>query len=74
MNLDRDFDVKMYQRADESSGFDQKWRYTDFSYLEKSPQDRPFLDRVRQAGRTLTQISKIRIQVTFEMREPVLEK
>ena len=74
MNLDRDFDVKMYQRADALAGLEQKLRYTDFSYLEPSSPNRPFLARVRQAWQTLTQLSKIRIQVTFEVREPALGK
>jgi hypothetical protein len=35
--------------------------------------NRPFLAKMRNGFRTLSQISKIRIHVTLEMREPVLE-
>lgn len=72
MNLERDFDVQMYQRHDALLGAEKKWQLTDYSFLESKVR-RPFLGKVRQGLHTLTQISKIRIHVTFEMRDPVLE-
>ncbi len=72
MNLGRDFDVMMFGRADDIAGLEHKWQLTDFAFLERS-QKRPFLARVRGGLRTLSQIRKIRIQITVEMHEPVLE-
>jgi hypothetical protein len=72
MNM-RDFDVRMYQRADDYVGLEHKWQLADLEFLERVKRERPFLNKVRQGFRTLAQISKIRIQVTFEMRNPVLE-
>jgi len=72
MNLNRDFDVAMSRRADDLAGLEHRWQLTDFAFLEKS-QKRPFLGRVRRGLRTLSQIRKIRIQITVEMREPVLK-
>ncbi len=73
MNLERDFDVKMYQWADHIGGPEHKWPLTDFAFLEMAKQKRPFFTKMRNGLTALAQISKIRIQVTFEMREPVLE-
>ena len=71
MNLGRDFDVMMFGRAD-LAGLEHRWQLTDFAFLERPPKQ-PFLARVRRGLRTLSQIRKIRIQITVEMREPVLE-
>ena len=72
MNM-RDFDVAMYQRADDYAGLEQRWQMTDLAFLESVKRERPLLNKIGNAFRTLVQISKIRIQVTFEVREPVLE-
>ena len=73
MNLERDFDVRMFQRADDLAGLEHRWQMTDFALLER-PTKRPFLAKVRHGLHTVTQISKIRVQITLEMREPVLEQ
>ena len=72
MNLQRDFDVKMARRADDLAGLEYRWHLSDFAFLE-GPAKQPFFAKVRQGFRALTQISKIRIQITLEMREPVLK-
>ena len=72
MNM-RDFDVAMYQRADDYADLEQRWQFADFAFLESVKRERPFLAKIRKSFHTLAQISKIRIQVTFEMREPILE-
>jgi hypothetical protein len=72
MNLNRDFDVAMFQRADRLAGLEYRWQYMDLPLGTEG--DRPFLAKMRNGFRTLSQISKIRIHVTLEMREPVLEQ
>lgn len=71
MNLDRDFDVAMFQRADRLAGLEHRWQYMDLPKCAEG--NRPFMAKMRNGFRTLSQISKIRIHITLEMREPVLE-
>ena len=72
MNLGRDFDTMMYGRNDEAAGIDHRLNLTDFAFLEALPKRRPFLAKMRSGLRALTQISKIRIHIIFEMREPLV--
>ena len=74
MNLGRDFDTIMYSERDGIGGVEHQLHLTDWTFLEKLPGRRPFLPKIRNSFHTLTQISKIRIHVTFEMREPLAEQ
>lgn len=72
MNLGRDFDIEMYGRND-LIGLEDRLPFTDWTFLEKLPRRRPFLGKIRNSLHTLTQISKIRVHVTLEMRQPVVK-
>lgn len=41
---------------------------------ERERRQRPFLQKIGNGFRTLAQISKIRVHITVEMREPILEQ
>jgi hypothetical protein len=72
MNLERDFDVAMFQRADDLADLEYRWQY--MALPDNMEGREPFLVKIREGFRTLSQIRKIHIQVTFEMRGPVLEQ
>lgn len=73
MSLGRDFDASMYGQSDSLAGLEHRLHLTDFTFLEALPKRRPFLAKIRKGFRTLTQISKIRIHIILEMRDPVTD-
>ena len=73
MGLGRDFDTSVYGQSDGLAGIEHRLYLTDFTFLEALPKRRPFLAKIRNGFRTLTQISNIRVHIILEMRNPVTD-
>jgi len=71
MNLEHESYLLEYRRHEQLAGLEDRWQIVD---LVRSREKRPFfLHKARTWLQLLTQVRRIRIQVSFEISEPCPE-
>jgi hypothetical protein len=70
MNLEHESYLMEHRRREQLAGLEDRWQIIEW---ERAQKKRPFLSKAQTWLQTLSQLRKIRIQVSFEISEPCPE-